>query len=122
MVVSSLPEISVIRPKPLGRWIAMRLGLPFGVPLIAMAFLGVQDHNSAAVLGGLAAFAVAALIRAIEIPVLLKLQARRQRRVFDTAPLGTLFAARVSQVGTLAGAVSGPAACGRARCWSTRPG
>jgi hypothetical protein len=113
VVMSSPPEISVIRPKPFGRWIAMRLVLPFAVVLIAMALLSVQDHNSAAVLGGLAAAAVAALIAAIEIPLVLKLEARRQRRVFGTAPVGTLFAARVSQVGTLAGAVSGPASARR---------
>jgi hypothetical protein len=108
VVLSSPPEISVVRPKPFGRWLATRLGLPAAVLLIAMTFLGVQGHNSAAVLGGLVALAVAALIGAIEIPLLLRLQARRQRRVFDTAPEGTLFAARVSQVGTLAGAASGP--------------
>lgn len=113
MVLSSPPEISVIRPKPFGRWLAIRLGLPAAVLLVAMAFLGVRGHNSAAVLGGLVALAVAALIGAIEIPLLLWLQARRQRRVFDTAPEGTLFAARVSQVGTLAGAVSGPASARR---------
>lgn len=56
---------------------------------------------------------MAALIAAIEIALLLRLQARRQRRVFDTAPQGTLFAARVSQVGTLAGAASGPASARR---------
>jgi hypothetical protein len=113
VVLSSPPEISVVRPRPFGRWIAIRLGLPFAVMLIAMALLSVQDHNSAALLGGLAAVAVAVLIYALEIPVLLRLQARRQRRVFDNAPEGTLFASRVSQIGTLAGAVSGPASARR---------
>jgi hypothetical protein len=107
-VLISPPEISVVRSKPFGRWLATRLGLPAAVLLIAMTFIGVRGHSSAAVLGGLVALAVAALIGAIEIPLLLKLQARQQRRVFDTAPEGTLFAARVSQVGTLAGAVGGP--------------
>jgi len=113
VVLSSPPEISVVRPKPFGRWIAVRMGFPYAVVLVAMALLGVRDHNPAAVLGGLAAVGVAALILAIEMPLVLRLQARRQRRVFDTAPHGTLFAARVSQVGTLAGAVSGPASARR---------
>jgi hypothetical protein len=113
VVLSSPPEINVVRPKPFGRWIAIRMGLPYAVVLIAMALLSVRDHNSAAVLGGLAAAGVAALILAIEMPLVLRLQARTQRRVFDTAPHGTLFAGRVSQVGTLAGAVSGPTSARR---------
>lgn len=112
-MLSSSPEVSVVRPRSFRRWIGIRLGVPAAVVLIAMAFLGVHSRNSAAVLGGLAALGVAALIGAIEIPLLLRLQARKQRRVFDTAPQGTLFAARVSQLGTLAGAVSGPASARR---------
>lgn len=79
VALSSPPEISVVRPKPFGRWIAIWMGLPAAVLLIAMAFLGAHGHNSAAVLGGLVALAVPALIGAIEVPHLLRLQARSNR-------------------------------------------
>jgi hypothetical protein len=118
VVLRSSPEISVVRPRPFRRWIAIRLGVPAAVVLVGMAFLGVHSRNPAAVLGGLAALGVAALIVGIEMPLILWLLARKQRRVFDSAPEGTLFAARVRQVGRLAGAVSGPASARR----GLRPG
>jgi hypothetical protein len=112
VVLGSSPEISVVRPRSFGRWIAIRL-IPVAVVLMAFAFFGVYSRNSGAVFGALAALGVAALILGIELPLILRLQARTQRRVFETAPEGTLFAARVSQVGQLAGAVSGPASARR---------
>jgi hypothetical protein len=113
VVSSSSPEISVVRPRSFRSWIAIRLSVPAAVVLVAMAFLGAHSRNSAAVLGGLAALGVAALIVGIEMPLVLWLLARKQRRVFASAPQGTLFAARVNQVGGLAGAVSGPASARR---------
>jgi hypothetical protein len=108
MGLSSPLQISVVRPRPFRQWIAVRLGAVAALMLAVVAFLGVRGHNSAAVIGGLGALGVMAVIAAIEIPLVLRVMARRQQRVFDTAPQGTLFAARVSQLGTLAGAVSGP--------------
>lgn len=55
MVLSSSPEISVVRPRSFRRWIGIRLGVPGAAVLIAMAFLGVHSRNAAALLGGLAA-------------------------------------------------------------------
>ena len=108
MELNSPLEISMVRPRPFRRWIAIRLGAAAAPVIAVMAFLSVRDHNSAAAIGGLGALGVMAVIAAIEIPLLLRIMARRQRRVYETSPEGTLFAARLSQVGTLAGTVSGP--------------
>ena len=106
-------EVTVVRPRPFGHWLAIRLGGAVAVVLVVMTFLGIRDHNSAALIGGLGAVGVMAVIGAIEIPLLLRVMARRQRRLLHAAPEGTLFAGRVSQSGVLAGAVSGPAAARR---------
>lgn len=61
---------------------------------------------------------IAAVIVAVETALILRAFARRQQRLFSASPAGTLFASYVRQVGTLAGAVSGPASARR----GLRPG
>jgi hypothetical protein len=110
VVLNSLPMISVARPKPLWQWMAVRMGTAAGLVIVLLAFLAVTSHKYASV-GELAlvVFGFLAVILAVETPLILRVLARRQQRLLTSSPPGTLFAAYVRQVGTLAGAVSGPA-------------
>jgi hypothetical protein len=117
--LNSLPTISVTRPKPLWQFLAARFGIPAAAVILIMAFLAVSSHNYASV-GVLmvVVIGIAAVIVAVETSLILRVLARRQQRLWTASPPGTLFAAHVRQVGTLAGAASGPSSARR----GLRPG
>ena len=119
MESNSLPRITVARPRPFWQWLAVRLSTVAALMIVFLVFLAARSHNYASVAElGLVVFGILAVIMAVETPLILRVFARRQQRLFSAAPAGTLFATYVRQVGTLAGAVSGPASARR----GLRPG
>jgi hypothetical protein len=103
-----VPEISVTPPRlHYWQWILLRLSPVAAAPVVGV-IAGVTGHNSGMTSGALIAAGAIVLIAGIEIPLIMGAQARGRRRTMESAPTDVLLAAHGSQVGYLAGAISGP--------------
>jgi hypothetical protein len=103
------PQITVTAPRlRYWQWITLRISLPMGAVLVFAVVTGISSHNSGMLYGALFATGAVIVIAAIEIPLIRGAVARRERRVRESSPAGTLFAAGGSQIGYLAGALTGP--------------
>ena len=106
--LSYLPKVTVVRPRPFWQWLAIRVGPIVVAVIVLLAVFAGRGHTAAAVLPGLLAAGVVAVILPAEVLLMSRLAERRQRKALSESPPGTLFAGYVRQVGVLAGAVSGP--------------
>lgn len=106
--VELLPKITVVRPRPFWQWLAIRLGPILLAVIVFSAVFAGKGHAAAALLLGLLVAGVVAVILPAKALLISRLAERRQRQLLSESPPGTLFAGSVSQVGVLAGAVSGP--------------
>jgi hypothetical protein len=91
------------------QWLGLRLGLPVGGVLVFGVVTGIRTDNSGLTSGALIAAAAVIILSAIEVPLINYAYARRRRKALESSAAGTLFAADGSQIGYLAGALSGPA-------------
>jgi hypothetical protein len=67
--------------------------------VIAMAGLLVLNHNSSGVIGGALAVVFLALLVAVEVPLILRAQDRRQEALTGDLTDGAFYAGRASMVG-----------------------
>jgi len=94
-----MAQVEITEPTSLRRFFGIRLGIPVGIVVAIGIIGGVASGKPALITWTLIAVAIMAVILGVELPLILRTQARNRRRLVAKAPSGTLFACRATPLG-----------------------